>query len=69
LCLALLLLLNLEEEGAVDVRQNATEGNRSANQGVKLLVAANGELKVPGSDTLDLEILGGILSQSMSAED
>jgi hypothetical protein len=58
--ITLLLLLNLEQECAVDVRQNTTEGNRGVNESIKLLVTSDGELQVSGRDTLDLEILGGI---------
>jgi hypothetical protein len=58
--ITLLLLLNLEQECAVDVRQNTTKGNRGVNESIKLLVTSDGELQVSGRDTLDLEILGGI---------
>jgi hypothetical protein len=40
---SLLLLLNLEQECAVDVRQNTTEGNRGVNESIKFLVASDGE--------------------------
>lgn len=59
--LVLLLLLDLEQQCAVDVRQDTTVGNRGADQGVELLVTTDGELKMSGGDTLDLEVLGGIL--------
>jgi len=60
---ALLLLFNLEEECAVDVRQNTTEGDRGVNESIKLLVTSDGELQVSGCDALDLEILGGVACQ------
>ena len=60
--LGLLLLLHLEQEGAVDVWQHTTVCNRRADQGVELFVTTDGELEVAGCDTLDLEVLGSILS-------
>jgi hypothetical protein len=60
---ALLLLLNLEQECAVDVRQNTTEGDRGVNESIKFLVASDGELQVSRRDALDLEILGGVSCQ------
>lgn len=59
--LGLLLLLDLEEERAVDVWQHTTESNSGANQGVELLVTTDGELQVARGDTLDLQVLGGVL--------
>jgi len=61
-CLVLLLLLDLEEKGAVDVRQDTTESDRGADEGVELLVTTDGELEMSRRDTLDLQVLGGILS-------
>jgi hypothetical protein len=43
------------------VRQNTTECDRGADQGIQFFVAANCELQVAGRDALDLEILRGIL--------
>jgi hypothetical protein len=60
---SLLLLLNLEQECAVDVRQNTTEGNRGVNESIKFLVASDGELQVSRSNAFDLKILGGISCQ------
>jgi hypothetical protein len=60
---ALLLLLDLEQECAVDVRQNTTKGNRGVNKSIKLLVTSDSELQVSGCNALDLEILGGIACQ------
>lgn len=60
---ALLLLLDLEQERAVDVWQNTTEGDRGVDESIKLLVASDGELQVPGCNALDLEILGSVACQ------
>jgi hypothetical protein len=59
----LLLLLDLEEKRTIDVGKNTTEGDCRADEGVQLLVAANGELQVARRDALDLEILGGVAGQ------
>ena len=59
--LLLLLLLDLEQQRAVDVRQDTTEGDGGTDEGVELLVTTNGELQVAGRDTLNLEILGSVL--------
>lgn len=40
--------------------KNTTESDRGANEGVELLVTANGELEMAWRDTLDLEILGSV---------
>lgn len=61
--LALLLLLDLQQQGAVDVRQDATEGNGRADQGVEFLVTTDSELQMTGSNALDLEILGSVACQ------
>ena len=61
--LALLLLLHLEEERAVDVRQDTTEGDRGVDEGVEFLVTADRELQVSGRDALDFEVLGRVSGQ------
>lgn len=43
--------------------QNTTKGDGGANERVEFLIAADGELQVAGSDTLDLEVLGGVLQE------
>ena len=43
--------------------QHAAECNGGTNQRVQFLVTADGELEVAWSDTLDLEVLCGILSR------
>ena len=62
--LVLLLLLDLEQQGTVDVGQDTTEGDGGADEGVELLVTADGELEMTRRDTLDLEILGGVLERA-----
>lgn len=57
---SLLLLLYLEQQGAIDVWQNTSEGDCRANERVKFLVSSNSELQVTWGDTLDLQILGGV---------
>lgn len=41
--------------------QDTTKCDGGADQGVELFVTTDGELQVAGRDTLDFEILGGIL--------
>jgi hypothetical protein len=43
------------------VRKHSAKSDGSANEGIKLLVATDGELQVAGRDALDLEVLGRIL--------
>ncbi len=57
----LLLLLDLEQQRAVDVGQDTAEGDGGADQGIELLVAADGKLQVAGRDALDLEVLRRVL--------
>lgn len=59
-CLALLLLFDLQQQRSVDVWEDTAECDRGSDQGVQFFVTTDGELKVAGSDTLDLEILGGV---------
>ena len=59
--LALLLLLHLEQQSAVDVGQDTSEGDGGADERVEFLVSADGELQVARCDALDLEILCGVL--------
>lgn len=59
--LCLLLLLNLEQKSAVDVRQNTTKGDGGADKGIELFVTSDGQLEMAGGDALDLEILGCVL--------
>lgn len=55
-----LLLLDLKQKSAIDVRQHTTKGNSRANQSVQLFVTPNGELQMTGGDTLDFEIFSGV---------
>lgn len=52
------LLGGLVDEGLVNVRDHTTSGDGSLDEGVKLLVTTDGELKVAGSDTLHLLLSG-----------
>ena len=47
----------------MNVRNDTTTGNGSLDESIKLFVTANGQLKMPGSDTFHLEILAGISGQ------
>ena len=58
-----LLLLDLQQERAVDVRQDTAERDGGADQRVKFLVATDGQLEVAGRDTLDFEVLGGVAGE------
>jgi hypothetical protein len=59
--LILLLLLDLQQQSAVDMGKDTSEGDGCADEGIELFVSADSELKVAGGDTLDFEILCGIL--------
>jgi hypothetical protein len=60
-CLVLLLLLNFQQQSAVDMGKDTSKGDGGADKGVEFFVSTNGELKVAGGDTLDFKILCGIL--------
>lgn len=45
------------------VGNDTTTGDGGLDQGVQLLIATDGELQVAGSNTLHLQILGGIAGQ------
>merc|ERR1719322_497185 len=53
----------LSNQRLVNVRNNSSSGNGRLDQCVQLLVSSNGQLKMPGGDSLHLEILGGIAGQ------
>lgn len=59
--LGFLLLFDLEEKSAVDVREDTSKSDGGADQGIQFFVAADGELEMAGCDTLDLQVLGSIL--------
>ncbi len=45
------------------IAQHTAASNGRLDQRVKLLITTNGQLQMAGSDTLDLQILGGIASK------
>jgi len=53
----------LADERLVDVGDDSASGDGRLDQGVQLLVTTNGQLQVTGSDTLHLQILGGVACQ------
>src|SRR5690242_1704224 len=57
------LLGGLVDQGLVDVRDDTSTRDGALDEGVKLLISADGELKVARGDTLDLQILAGIPSE------
>ena len=59
--LVLLLLLDLQQQSTVDMGKDTSERNSRTDEGIKFFVSTNGELKVTGGNTLDFEILCGIL--------
>ena len=61
--LPLLLLLHLQQQRSVDMRQDTTERDRGPDKGVEFLVAADGELQVARGDALDFEVLGGVAGE------
>jgi len=59
----LLGLGSLVEERLVDVGNHSSSSNGGLDQGVQLLISANGKLQMTGGDTLDVQITGSIASQ------
>ena len=59
----LALLVALLDERLVDVRNDTAASDRGLDQGVELLITADGELQVARRDALDLEVLGGVASE------
>jgi hypothetical protein len=45
------------------VGQDTTKGDGGADQGVEFFIATDGKLEVARRDSLDLEILGGVLQR------
>lgn len=43
------------------MREDTSEGDGGADQGIQFFVTADGELEMAGRDTLDLEVLCGVL--------
>lgn len=61
--LILLLLFDLEQESAVDVWQDTSEGNGGADQGIEFFVTTDGELQMARGNALDFEVLGSVLQK------
>jgi hypothetical protein len=55
-----LLLFHLQQQRAVDVWQDTTERDSSADERIEFFVTSDGKLKMARCDTFDLEILGGV---------
>jgi len=55
--------LLLAHEVAMNVRNDTAAGDGGLDQRVQLLVSSNGQMQMARSDSLHLEILGGITSQ------
>ena len=68
----ILLLLGalalLADKGLVDMGDDSSAGDGGLDQGVQLLVSTDGQLQMAGSDTLHLQILGGVASQLQNLE-
>jgi hypothetical protein len=64
--LVLLLLLDLQQQSAVDMREDTTKSDRGADECVEFFVSTDGELQVTGCDTLDFEILRGVLESRLA---
>ena len=58
--LSTLALGGLVDERLVDVGDNSSSGDGGLDEGVKLLVSADGELQMPGGDTLHLKVLARV---------
>ena len=52
----------------MDVGNDAAAGDGGLDEGVQLLVSADGELEMAGSDTLHLQVLGGVAGQLENLE-
>lgn len=50
----LLLLVGLVDEGLVDMRNDTTPCNGPLDECVQLLISSDGQLQMPGRDTLHL---------------
>ena len=47
----------------MDMRNDTTAGNGGLDEGVQFFVTTDGKLQMSGSDTLHLQILGGVTGQ------
>lgn len=60
ICVLFLLLFDLEQQCAIDVREDTTERDGCANERVQFFVTSDRELQVSRGDALDLEVLGRV---------
>lgn len=58
-----LLLALLSNEGFVDVGNDTSSSNCCLDKGIQLFVTSDGQLQVTGSDTLHLQVFGGVTRQ------
>ena len=56
----------LPDQGLVDVGNHPTPGDGGLDQRVELLVPPDGELQVPGGDSLHFQVLTGIVCQLLT---
>ncbi len=49
------------------MREDATKGDRGADERVEFFVSADSELQVAGGDALDFEVLGGVLGTKLAS--
>jgi hypothetical protein len=57
------LLGGLHDQSLVDVGNHTTTGDGGLDEGVELLISADGQLQVSGRDSLDLKVLGCVSCQ------
>lgn len=57
------LLGCLKDQSLMDVRDHTTASNSGLDEGVELLITSNSELQMSRSNSLHLEILGGVAGQ------
>lgn len=60
ICVLFLLLFDLEQQCAIDVREDTTERDGCADESVQFFVTSDRELQVSRRDALDLEVLGRV---------
>lgn len=53
----------LANQRFMDMRDDTTASDRCLDQTVQLLVSADGQLQMPGGDTLHLQVLGRVSGQ------
>jgi len=57
------LLVGLNDQGLVDVRDHTTASDGSLDQSVKLFITADSELEMTRSYSLHLEVLAGVTGE------